>query len=156
MDKGRPMRAVVAFDIELDGGFDLAAEFSAELKKFAMAFVDQHEKGGSKANSDIGKSVKFVQTQAELLLTERRGLTGPLNNIVFRGTRGPNSSNNEMQDVLAQLKLPTFNDGLHKTRTMQVVRLGVRGGLSVEQIQEKLDKSDAKYRANMAYKSGEY
>ena len=156
MDKGRPMRAVVAFDIELDGGFDLAAEFSAELKKFAMAFVDQHEKGGARSNSAIGKSVKFVQTQAELLLTERRGPTGPLNNIVFRGTRGPNSSNNEMQDMLTQLRLPEFRDHLHKSRTMQVVRLGVRAGLSAEQIQDKLDKSDAKYMANLSYKSGQY
>jgi hypothetical protein len=36
------------------------------------------------------EGIVFEGHQAEVLIAERRGKTGPINRIVFRGTRGPN------------------------------------------------------------------
>ena len=136
-NKGKPMRAVVVFDIELDGGFDVAAEFQAELKEFAQKFVDRFEKGGAANETKVGQHVKFTQTKSELLLSERRGPTGELNNIVFRGTRGPNLGPN--------IKMPKVRDRAHKDSMMKLAQTLIKDGLTPEQITLQLAKSSEDY-----------
>ena len=136
-NKGKPMRAVVVFDIELDGGFDVAAEFQAELKEFAQKFVDRFEQGGEANKTKVGQHVKFTQTKSELLLSERRGPTGELNNIVFRGTRGPNLG--------PKIKMPKMRDRAHKEQMMKLAETLIKDGVPPAEITEQLAKSSESY-----------
>ena len=138
-NKGKPMRAVVVFDIELDGGFDVAAEFQAELKEFTQKFADRFEKGGEANKTNVGQHVKFTQSKSELLLSERRGPTGALSNIVFRGTRGPNTN------LDPGIALPQLRDQKHRLAMIKLAKTLVNDGLTPEQITLQLAKSSEDY-----------
>lgn len=84
MAYGKPLRGVIVYDIELDGGVSAAADFQKILSQYAESFMDYLKK----ENPSLAEVVKFTQAQAEVPLQERRGSTGPLDQIVFRGTRG--------------------------------------------------------------------
>lgn len=77
------MRAVICYDIEIDGGLSDAAKFEMLLKDYSKDF-EQYVK---KNNPDLAKIVNFTQEQAEVPMQERRGSTGSLGDIVFRGSR---------------------------------------------------------------------
>lgn len=136
-NKGKPMRAVVVFDIELDGGFDVAAEFQAELKAFSQQFVDRYEKGGGANKTKVGQHVTFTQTKSELLLSERRGPTGALNNIVFRGTRGPNLD--------PGIQMPKYRDPKHKNAMVKAAKELLQDGVPAAEITKILAKSSEGY-----------
>jgi hypothetical protein len=136
-NKGKPMRAVVVFDIELDGGFDVAAEFQAELKAFSQQFADRYEKGGEANKTKVGQHVTFTQTKSELLLSERRGPTGALNNIVFRGTRGPNLD----PDIV----MPKYRDPKHKNAMVKAAKDLLRDGVPAKEITKILAESSEAY-----------
>lgn len=83
---GRMMRAVVVYDIDINGSLKDAAQLDDMLNTFAegfMAYVEEHD-------YDLREKVHVSQTLAGVPLQERRGATGSLEAIVFRGTRGPN------------------------------------------------------------------
>ena len=144
-NKGKPMRAAVVFDIELDGGFDIAAAFQAELTKFAKSFEAKYKSNKTNDKSNHSNFVQITQTKAELLLSERRGPTGELNNIVFRGTRGPNVTSLS-KAFLASLDLPEFEDHIHKTRIMQAITAGQKSGKTTPEINDMIKESQARWR----------
>ena len=88
MSNGKPMRAVICYDIEIDGGLSDAAKFEALLKDFS----NQFEGYIKDKDPDIAKIVNFPKIQAEVPMQERRGETGSLSEIVFRGSRANSSS----------------------------------------------------------------
>jgi hypothetical protein len=79
---GKPYRAVVVYDLDFDGSARVAADFEDALDKFAQEFAKKHST----------KEIQFTQVQAKFLMESRRGASGPLEEIVFRGTRGQNTS----------------------------------------------------------------
>jgi len=89
MNNGKPMRAVICYDIEIDGGLSDAAKFEMLLKDYSKDF-EQYLK---KNNPDLAKIVNFSQEQAEVPMQERRGATGSLGDIVFRGSRVTSTNN---------------------------------------------------------------
>ena len=88
-NKGKPMRGVIVFDFEIDGNLMQAAAFDMELKKFAAKFeLDLKDK-----NPELAEKITFVgKPHAGVPMAERRGPTGDIDGIVFRGSRGKNEA----------------------------------------------------------------
>ena len=80
------MRAVIVYDVEIDGSIKDAAKLDDELNSFAQGF---QEYLGSN-NPELKQKMNFTQLSAALPLQERRGATGSLDEIVFRGSYGSN------------------------------------------------------------------
>ena len=80
-------RGIVIYDIDIDGDTDEVFELQMHLRKYANDFQTYLKKTAP----DLAKRVCFEQTQAGVPMAERRGETGPLKDIVFRGSRGQNS-----------------------------------------------------------------
>jgi hypothetical protein len=83
---GKPLRAVIVIDIEAQTFRD-ASELDAEIQQKAQKFCDELVDRLNTSSDNLC----IVNHQAGVLLAERRGPTGSIHNIVFRGTRGPNS-----------------------------------------------------------------
>lgn len=81
-------RGVIVFDFEVDGNLQDAAEVERLMKMSAEKFVDIVQ-DGSDLDYDLSGKVRVTQTQAEM--TPRRGDTGPISKITFRGGRGENA-----------------------------------------------------------------
>ena len=71
------LRAVIVYDIKTNLNLENVSNVDRCLKDFA-------------ASINLPDGVKIEQCQAAISLTERRGSTGPVSEIVFRGTRSPN------------------------------------------------------------------
>jgi len=82
---GKSMRAVIVIDFEAQN-FSDASEFDATLKQRAKELCETIVDPSNTSGDDIC----IESYNAGVLLAERRGITGNLNDIVFRGTRGPN------------------------------------------------------------------
>ena len=80
-------RGIVIYDIDIDGDTDEVFELQMHLRKYA----DDFQTYLKKTAPDLAKRVGFEQTQAGVPMAERRGGTGPIKDIVFRGSRGQNS-----------------------------------------------------------------
>lgn len=80
-------RGIVIYDIDIDGDTDEVFELQMHLRKYA----DDFQTYLKKTAPDLAKRVGFEQTQAGVPMAERRGETGPIKDIVFRGSRGQNS-----------------------------------------------------------------
>lgn len=83
---GKPLRAVIVIDIEAQT-FEDASELDTAIRKKAQTFCDELVDPSNTSKDDLC----IMNHQAGVLLAERRGPTGSIHNIVFRGTRGPNS-----------------------------------------------------------------
>ena len=81
---GKPLRGVAVYDIELEGGVAVAAKFEEVLQEYIDGFEDYLKE----KNPRLLDVVHFSQKKAAVPLQERRGATGALDQIVFRGTRG--------------------------------------------------------------------
>jgi len=73
----KTVRAVVVYDISFRNTLKELNEVSAILEAHAQKMV-------------FPLGVKVHQTQAEIVLKQMRGRTGPLSEVDWRGTRGPN------------------------------------------------------------------
>ncbi len=73
----KTVRAVVVYDISFRNTLKELNEVSAILEAHAQKMV-------------FPLGVKVHQTQAEIILKQMRGRTGPLSEVDWRGTRGPN------------------------------------------------------------------
>jgi len=80
-------RGVMVFDFEVDGKFATVAKLEEAWDQFC---IDMEA-----AVDSTVSDVKIEQTQAEL--QDRRGKTGPIKNIVFRGGRGENEKMSKSQ-----------------------------------------------------------
>ena len=80
-------RGIVIYDIDIDGDTDEVFELQMHLRKYA----DDFQTYLKKTAPELAKRVGFEQTQAGVPMAERRGETGPIKDIVFRGSRGQNS-----------------------------------------------------------------
>ena len=105
MSSGKPLRGVVVYDIELEGGVAIAAAFDEILKEYASDFESYLKKSHPK----LASVVKFTQKKAAVPLQERRGATGELDQIVFRGTRGAYTPSKEVVTVSVE-KVDTDNE----------------------------------------------
>jgi len=113
----KSMRAVIVYDVELDGSTRDAAKLDEALENFAANF----QKHIQVTNPELAKKVNFSQTTSAVPLAERRGPTGSLDDIVFRGSRGPNikiaasipkGSSPSMRAHLIRLRNAMAKDGL--------------------------------------------
>lgn len=85
--KGKPIRTVIVHDALFDGDMKQAAALQDLLEEYAEGFVDYVKAN----NPEVAEKLVIEQTQAAIpFKTERRGLTGSLEEIVFRGSRGKN------------------------------------------------------------------
>ena len=80
-------RGVMVFDFDVDGSFRTVADLQDLWEKFA-------EEMGAKISQELPQ-VKAENPQAEL--QDRRGKTGDIKNIVFRGGRGTNEKMSKSQ-----------------------------------------------------------
>ncbi len=137
MSNGKPMRAVICYDIDIDGGLSDAAKFEALLKEFSIEF-----KGYLKnKDPELAKIVNFSQEQAEVPMQERRGATGSLGDIVFRGSRVTSGvskhgievrviTNDEKKMIVKSLgdggtySYPVMRTGSHRTKLQTGNRAG--------------------------------
>lgn len=84
---GKPLRAVIVIDIEAQTFRD-ATELDTAIQEKAQKLCDELVDPSNTSSDDLC----IMGHQAGVLLAERRGPTGSIHNIVFRGTRGPNST----------------------------------------------------------------
>lgn len=82
---GKSMRAVIVIDFEAQN-FSDASEFDVTLKQRAKELCETIVDPSNTSRDDLC----ILNHQAGVLLAERRGFSGDINDIVFRGTRGPN------------------------------------------------------------------
>ncbi len=73
----------------------LVVDFDAGTLKDVMEFDETFKKLSKKlckkiTDKSVDKNIEVKNHQAEALLAQRRGPTGKLRDIIFRGTRGPN------------------------------------------------------------------
>ena len=80
-------RGVMVFDFEVDGKFSTVAK----LEEAWDQFCEDMQTAVTNTVSDV----KIEQAQAEL--QDRRGKTGAIKNIVFRGGRGTNEKMSKSQ-----------------------------------------------------------
>lgn len=84
---GKPIRTVIVHDALFDGDMKQAGALQDLLEEYAEGFVDYVKAH----NPEVAEKLVIEQTQAAIpFKTERRGLTGSLEEIVFRGSRGKN------------------------------------------------------------------
>ena len=84
---GKPIRTVIVHDALFDGDMKQAAALQDLLEEYAEGFLDYVKAN----NPEVAAKFVIEQTQAAIpFKTERRGLTGSLEEIVFRGSRGKN------------------------------------------------------------------
>ena len=85
--KGKPIRTVIVHDALFDGDMKQAGALQALLEDYAEGFLSYVKS----KNPEVAEALVIEQTQAAIpYKTERRGLTGSLEDIVFRGSRGKN------------------------------------------------------------------
>ena len=87
---GNSLRAVVVIDFEAKT-FEDASELDTAIRKKAQIFCEELVDPSNTSSDDLC----IVNHQAGVLLSERRGPTGSIHEIVFRGTRGPNKSSSD-------------------------------------------------------------
>ncbi len=87
---GNSLRAVVVIDFEAKT-FEDASELDKAIRKKAQIFCEELVDPSNTSKDDLC----IVNHQAGVLLSERRGPTGSIHEIVFRGTRGPNKSSSD-------------------------------------------------------------
>jgi hypothetical protein len=97
---GKPLRAVIVIDIEAQT-FEDAGNLDKALKERAKDLCEGLVDPSNTSKDDLC----IVNHQAGVLLAERRGATGSIHNIVFRGTRGPNS----LKEADLEMKLKKKN-----------------------------------------------
>jgi len=78
------LRAIIVADIEVKD-LDAAREHEKKLQTLAKEI----EKWGPPDGVSDGEDISVEQVQAKISLQERRGASGPVDEIIFRGTRGP-------------------------------------------------------------------
>jgi hypothetical protein len=87
---GNSLRAVIVIDFEAKT-FEDASELDTAIRKKAQIFCEELVDPSNTSKDDLC----IVNHQAGVLLSERRGPTGSIHEIVFRGTRGPNKSSSD-------------------------------------------------------------
>jgi len=128
-NKGKPMRGVIVYDFEIDGNLMQAAAFNSELETFSKQF-EQFLKDN---NPKLAGKVNFSQTMAAVPMAERRGPTGDLDDIVFRGSRGKN-------EAIGRAKLPVGADGDEKRHLVAMRERLRRDKMPTPLIQQELDR----------------
>lgn len=126
------MRAVIVIDFEAQN-FSDASEFDVTLKQRAKELCETIVDPSNTSGDDIC----IESYNAGVLLAERRGITGNLNDIVFRGTRGPNHA-------IGRVNIPKMTDeqiskgfSRHLINCRERLR---REGRKVNEIQEIIDQ----------------
>jgi hypothetical protein len=85
--KGKPIRTVIVHDLAFNGDMKQAGTLLSMLEDYAEGFLSYV----ASKDTDLAKVITIEQTQAAIpYKTERRGLTGSLEELVFRGSRGKN------------------------------------------------------------------
>jgi hypothetical protein len=80
----RKMRGVIVYDIELTGGIGQAVAFDVLLREHCKNL----QKLMDEKYPEMSEAIKIEQSQSAIPLQERRGKTGPLEKIIFKGSRG--------------------------------------------------------------------
>ncbi len=76
-------RAVLVVDFDASALKDVV-EFDKTFKELSKELCNEI------TDQSVDKNIKVKNYQAEALLAQRRGPTGKLSDIIFRGTRGSN------------------------------------------------------------------
>ena len=121
----KSFRAILVIDFNAKS-LKNVMEFDVAFKKLSKELCD------AIADPIGGKEINISNHQAEVLLKQRRGKTGDLNGIIFKGTRGPNK--NPKRARVCKHPNPTVQKRLYYTRTNMENR-----GFSVSEIQQELD-----------------
>ena len=91
---GNSLRAVIVIDFEAKT-FEEANELDTAIQKKAQTFCDELVDPSNTSKDDlciVNHKAGVLRRPGIRPFLERRGLTGSIHEIIFRGTRGPNNS----------------------------------------------------------------
>ena len=121
------LRGIIIADIAV---LDLkaASVFEAELKKIAKR-IENMSPLDAIVHEELD-DLAVIKVQAEVPLQERRGETGPISGIVFRGSRGANSP----------IRIPNNVSAGVKKRLQFARNTMIKKGMGTEDIQDQIDR----------------
>jgi hypothetical protein len=121
------LRGIIIADIAV---LDLkaASVFEAELKKIAKR-IENMSPPDAIVHEELD-DLAVIKVQAEVPLQERRGETGPISGIVFRGSRGANSP----------IRIPNNVSAGVKKRLQFARNTMIKKGMGTEDIQDQIDR----------------
>lgn len=125
---GKPIRTVIVHDALFDGDMKQAGALQQMLEDYAEGFLSYVKSN----NPEVAAKLIIEQTQAAIpYKTERRGLTGSLEEIVFRGSRGKNFNAD-------RATIPDEADKGIRQKLFSIRQHLEKKGLSKEEIEENL------------------
>lgn len=140
-------RGIVIYDLDINGDTEEIFEMHSLLKEYAEGFKSFVKD----RNPKLAKNVTFEQIKSGVPMAERRGLSGEVKDIVFRGVRDrPNS----------KIKIPMWTSkdqerlspGVHKKLQMLRNKIVHRGSLDPDRfhkvLQFEADFLMDQYRSN--------
>ena len=121
------LRGIIIADITV---LDLKAArvFEAELKKIAKR-IENMSPTDAIVHEELD-DLAVIKVQAEVPLQERRGETGPISGIVFRGSRGANSP----------IRIPNNVSAGVKKRLQFARNTMIQKGMGKDDIEDQLER----------------
>jgi hypothetical protein len=122
-------RGVIVYDVDIDGSTRDTAKLDIALEEFSEGF----KKFLKKKHPKLAKQVKFQQVKSAVPMQERRGPTGNLDEIVFRGTRGKNQA-------VGRVSLPVGCNDDEKRHIIAIRERLRRDKMPAQLIQQEVDR----------------
>ena len=127
-EKAAPIRTIIVHDILFDGDMKQGGALQQMLEDYADGFLSYVKS----KNPEVAAKIVIEQTQAAMpYKTERRGLTGSLEEIVFRGSRGKNFNAD-------RATIPDESDKGIRQKLFSIRQHLEKKGLSKEEIEQEL------------------
>lgn len=107
----KQFRGVITFDFNVDQeNYKMFSEIESQLEAHMALFAEQLAKGEMDSELELSKHVTVENPQS--LFRDRRGPTGPIEQIVFRGGRGENDRLSKAQIERFKKLESKINEGL--------------------------------------------
>jgi hypothetical protein len=120
------LRGIIIADIEVSSLAE-ANWFDELLKEYGEKIKAHFDPNWSVARGD---DIQLDKIQTEVPMQERRGETGPISEIVFRGSRGANSP----------IRIPNNVSAGVKKRLQFARNTMIKKGMGTEDIQDQIDR----------------
>jgi predicted XRE-type DNA-binding protein len=127
-DSATPIRTIIVHDILFDGDMRQGGALQDMLEDYADGFLSYVKS----KNPEVAAKIVIEQTQSAIpYKSERRGLTGSLEEIVFRGSRGKNFNADRPT-------IPDEADRVIRQKLFSIRQHLEKKGLGKEEIEETL------------------
>lgn len=135
-------RGIIIYDLDIDGDTEEVFEIHSLLKEYADGF----KKFVEDRNPKLVKKVIFEQVKSGVPMAERRGLSGEVKDIVFRGVRDkPNSKIKIPMTTEVGPVSPGVHKKLQSLRNKTVARSSMRKLYDTDEKIEQLLQLEAEH-----------